>query len=120
MNILLIALGGAVGSVFRYLTADAVQKATHVFPLGTFVVNVVGSLIVGILTGFLMNTQAHPLIRPALVVGFCGGFTTFSAFSMETVGLITGGEASKAALYVGASLLFCLVGAGLGFRIAMR
>jgi CrcB protein len=120
MTILLIALGGAVGSVFRYLTADAVQRTTHVFPLGTLVVNVVGSLIVGILTGFLMNMQAHPMIRPALVVGFCGGFTTFSAFSMETVGLINGGEAGRAALYVGASLVFSVLGAGIGFRIAMR
>lgn len=120
MNILLIALGGAVGSVVRYLTVEAVQRATHVFPLGTFVVNVIGSFLVGVLTGILMNTQTHPMVRPALVVGFCGGFTTFSTFSMETVGLINGGEAGKAALYVGASLLFCLLGAGLGFRVAMR
>jgi CrcB protein len=120
MNLLLIALGGAAGSVLRYLTADAVQRATHTFPLGTFVVNVLGSFLVGVLSGFVMNTQTHPMIRPALIVGFCGGFTTFSTFSIETVGLINGGEAARAALYVGASVVFCIIGAALGFRIALR
>jgi fluoride exporter len=120
VNLLLIALGGATGSVLRYLTAEAVQRATHVFPLGTFVVNVAGSFLVGVLSGLVMNAQTHPMIRPALIVGFCGGFTTFSTFSIETVGLINGGEAAKAGLYVAASVAFCIAGAALGFRIAAR
>src|SRR5947209_8780446 len=99
MSILLIALGGALGSVARYLISGWINRTTHVFPAGTFLVNVAGSLLVGLLTGWIMNAQTHPQIRPALIVGFCGGFTTFSTFSMETVALFNGGQALTAGLY---------------------
>lgn len=116
MTILLIALGGAVGSVFRYLLVDVVQKATHAsFPVGTLTVNVAGSILVGVLMGWAMNSPVSPYFRPALIVGFCGGFTTFSAFSIETVGLLVGGEYVKGLAYVLASVLLCLGGAAAGF-----
>ena len=114
---LLIALGGAVGSVGRYALGAAVQRVTHAFPLGTLTVNVVGCVLVGILARAFMNSQLHPDIRAMLIVGFCGGFTTFSAFSLEVVGLAQGGESLRALAYVGASLILCLAGTAAGFAL---
>lgn len=95
-----IGLGGAAGSVLRYLVGGLVQKGVGApFPIGTLAVNVAGCFIIGALTQHFMNLEPSPALRAALMTGFCGGFTTFSAFSMETVGLVTGGEYQKAALY---------------------
>jgi CrcB protein len=110
MILLLIALGGATGSVLRYLIGGKVQHfAPHGFPLGTLFVNVLGCFLIGIFIRQFMNVQTHNYMRALLVVGFCGGFTTFSAFSMETVGLIEGGEYPRAFAYIMLSLLLCLI-----------
>jgi CrcB protein len=101
MAILLIAIGGGVGSVLRYLLGGLVQRGSATgFPAGTLMVNITGSFLIGLLSQHFMNTQIHPLARAALITGLCGGYTTFSAFSLETVGLIEGGEMGKAAAYV--------------------
>jgi CrcB protein len=101
-----IAFGGAAGSVLRYVLGGAVQRGAALsFPAGTLAVNVAGCFVIGVLTAQFMNMQsAPPAVRAALVTGFCGGFTTFSAFSIETVGLIQGGEYAKAATYVAMSI----------------
>jgi fluoride exporter len=118
MILLLIALGGALGSVSRYAFGTFVQKTAQVqFPIGTFAVNLVGCALVGALAKYFLHTQTHPQLRAMLIVGFCGGFTTFSAFSLETVGLMQGGEWGKAATYVGMSVLACLLGTAAGFAV---
>jgi len=110
MTILAIAVGGALGSVLRYWLGGAVQRAFAAgFPYGTLAVNVVGCLMIGILLQRFTSAEPSLAARGLLVVGFCGGFTTFSAFSTETVGLIDGGEHSKAVLYVFLSLVLCLL-----------
>src|SRR6476469_8599917 len=110
MILLLIAIGGAAGSVLRYLIGGRVQHfAPHGFPLGTLFVNVAGCFLAGILIRQFMNVQTHNHLRALLIVGFCGGFTTFSTFSMETVGLIEGGEYPRALAYASLSLLLCLM-----------
>ena len=110
MIVLLIALGGAVGSVLRYLAGRTIQGAsTSGFPVGTMFVNITGCFLIGIFVRYLLNLQTSAELRALLVVGFCGGFTTFSTFSFETVGLIEGGEYARAATYVFASVLACLV-----------
>lgn len=120
MVFLLIALGGAAGSVLRYLIGGRVQHfAPHGFPLGTLFVNVVGCFLVGMLVRQFMNIQTHNYLRALLVVGFCGGFTTFSTFSMETVGLIEGGEYSRAMGYIALSVVLCLTATFAGMS-AMR
>ena len=120
MVFLLIALGGAAGSVLRYLIGGRVQHfAPHGFPLGTLFVNVVGCFLVGILVRQFMNIQTHNYLRALLVVGFCGGFTTFSTFSMETVGLIEGGEYPRAIGYITLSVVLCLTATFTGMS-AMR
>ena len=118
MTILAIALGGAGGSVLRYLLGGFAQRLSHfAFPFGTLTVNVIGCLIVGILIQHFTNLEPSPVIRGALVVGFCGGFTTFSAFSYETIGLISGGAYSRAALYVAFSVGLCLAATAGGIAL---
>jgi len=109
MIYLLIALGGAVGSLLRYLVGGAVQRMSDSgFPVGTMVVNVSGCFIIGVLVRQFLNMQLSPELRALLIVGFCGGFTTFSTFSAETLGLIEGGEYGRAAGYVVLSVTLCL------------
>ena len=110
MILFLIALGGAAGSVLRYLLGGRVQHfAPHGFPVGTLTVNVLGCLLIGILARLFLNAQPAGEWRALLVVGFCGGFTTFSTFSIETVGLIDGGEYARAATYIAGSVLLCIM-----------
>jgi CrcB protein len=83
--------------------------------VGTLAVNVIGCVVVGALARWFLNNETHPHLQPALIVGFCGGFTTFSAFSLETVGLLTGGATVKALAYVAASVVLSLIGTSVGF-----
>ena len=120
MIYLLIALGGAIGSLVRYLLGGAVQRMSPSgFPIGTLFVNVSGCFMIGILVRQFMNMQLSPELRALLIVGFCGGFTTFSTFSAETIGLIEGGEYGRASGYVILSVGLCLA-ATLAGMTAMR
>ena len=100
MNVLLVALGGSIGAVARYGLAGLVQRfTTPYFPLGTFVVNIVGCLVFGILAGiaeqrFVLGPQA----RAFLLIGILGGFTTFSSFTFETFQLLRDAEFMQASL----------------------
>src|SRR5687767_10256218 len=117
-TVLAIALAGAVGSVARYLLGRAVQRlASAAFPVGTLVVNVIGCVIIGLLARQFLNDETRPVLQASLIVGFCGGFTTFSAFSVETLGLMQAGHWPKAIAYVVASVLLCLGGTALGLQI---
>jgi CrcB protein len=110
--VLLVALGGAVGSVLRYETGALVlrQAGTAQFPWGTFAVNVLGCAVAGALAGL---GERHEFltaeVRLLLFTGFLGGFTTFSAFGVETIALVERGEWGLAALYVVSSVLCGLV-----------
>ncbi|EST25738.1 fluoride efflux transporter CrcB [Streptomyces niveus] len=107
---LLVAIGGVVGAPLRYLTDRAVQ-ARHdtVFPWGTFTVNVVGSLILGLLTGAALSGTAGHTVQLLLGTGLCGAMTTYSTFSYETLRLAESGAKFFAAANVIAS-----VAAGIG------
>ena len=89
--IILVGLGGGLGSIFRYLTSVVVTKYVQTtFPLGTFAVNIIGCLIVGILLGLFERQQlTNPDLKFLLITGFCGGYTTFSAFASENINFIT-------------------------------
>jgi CrcB protein len=120
-NVLWVALGGALGSAARYMLSDLVQRATTLYlPVGTFVVNVAGSMLVGVLTGITLASDPleHEGVRLFLIVGFCGGFTTFSAFSHETYALIRAGQVGWAGLNAGAHLAAGLVAVWLGLAAA--
>jgi CrcB protein len=119
MILFLIALGGAVGSLLRYVIGGMVQRTSASgFPVGTLFVNVAGCLLIGVFVRFLLNMQTSAELRALLVVGFCGGFTTFSTFSFETVGLIEGGEYARAATYIVASVALCLAATFAGMAAA--
>lgn len=120
MMILAIALGGAAGSVCRYLLGLLIQnRIGGVFPLGTLVINISGSFVLGFLLRYaLLGTEITPVTRALLTTGFCGGYTTFSTFSYETASLIEDGWYGRAGLYVGLSLVVSLLGTFLGFQLA--
>ncbi|WP_226779701.1 fluoride efflux transporter CrcB [Oceaniglobus trochenteri] len=99
-TVLQVALGGAIGASARYLTGVAVLRAFGPgFPLAVLLANVVGSFIMGVFVVFAaQKSQTH--LAPFVMTGLLGGFTTFSAFSLETVTLIERGQTGSAALYV--------------------
>lgn len=101
-----VALGGAVGSVLRYLVGIVIQARTGwEFPVGTLVVNLSGCLLLGFLIYYALATPAvTPEVRALLTTGLCGGYTTFSTFSYEAVALVQNGEWRRATLYVGLSV----------------
>lgn len=113
-TLLQVALGGAIGASGRYLTTVAVTRAVgHGFPLGTLVVNVIGSFAMGILVVVLAQISGTRF-APFLMTGILGGFTTFSAFSLDAVALYERGQAGLAAGYVLASVILSLAALGLG------
>ena len=112
MTVLAVALGGAIGAVLRYLVGLAV-----IFPLGTLTVNVIGSLLIGLLWhGLTARELQHWL--PFLMTGVLGGFTTFSAFSLDTLRLVDDGRLAAAGGYVMASVLVSLAACAAGLWIA--
>lgn len=116
MTVLYIALGSALGGVSRYGISFLLNAGT--FPWGTLCVNVLGSLAIGLLSGWLaQGAENGAAIRAFGVVGFCGGFTTFSTFSNETFRMLEGGRFGMAALYVGVSLLVGLMAVWTGYAI---
>jgi fluoride exporter len=121
-QVIAIAIGGAVGSVLRYLLSTWVHTfASRSFPYGTLAVNVLGSLVMGVL--FVLLTErfaANGVLRAGLLIGVLGGFTTFSSFSIETFNLIEQGAMAKAAGNMAASLLLCIGATWFGVILARQ
>ncbi len=115
---LYVAAGGAIGSVLRYAASGFIaRQVSEVFPWGTFAVNVTGCFIIGffaMLTGPDGRVVVPPDFRQFFMVGICGGYTTFSSFSLQTLALVRDGDMTRASLNVAASVLFCLIGVWLG------
>lgn len=112
MKMLLVAAGGAVGSMARYQLGAWVlaRTETWAFPLGTFIVNVLGCLVAGVLIGVAeYRNFLTPDLRLLIFTGFLGGFTTFSAFGVETVALIERAQYGVAAFYVISSVVCGIV-----------
>jgi CrcB protein len=116
MQTLAIAAGGAVGALLRFWASNGVYALLgRTFPYGTLAVNVLGSLLMGLLYVLLLDKLAlGPQWRAALLVGLLGAFTTFSTFSIETLNLVEEGEAIKALLNVLLSVVLCLIAAWIG------
>ena len=120
MNLMMIALGGALGAVSRFLLGNAVSKAVgSALPYGTFVINVIGCFAMGLLMTLIVDREILPAAwRLFLCVGFLGGFTTFSSFGYEALMMLTEGRLLAVLAYVGGSVALGLVAAGLGVLCA--
>ena len=114
-NILLVALGGAVGSVCRYLMSWMNGAS---WPWGTFAVNILGSLLIGLLIGLASKGIVSPEMKLLLVTGFCGGFTTFSTFANESFCMMKADDVLLMALYVGVSVVVGILAVWLGMIIS--
>ena len=122
LKILLIGLFGGLGSISRYLLSNLLHRHTGpAFPYGTLFVNILGCLAAGILAAVFTNRftirQDYQL---ALAVGFLGGFTTFSAFGLQTFELLSSGQIPKALFYVASSIVFGILAVFLGYGLITR
>ena len=119
-TLLLIALGGGLGSVFRYLTAQFINKHTQLFfPYATFVTNILGCFLIGLFLGWLeKNNITNPDLKFFLVTGFCGGYTTFSTFSNENIQLFHANQTGTAFLYIGLSVILGLAATWGGLMVS--
>ena len=117
-----IALGGSLGAISRYWVATSTYAwLGSNFPYGTLMVNVTGSLVMGFLTVLLVQRfEVSDQVRLGLIVGFLGSFTTFSAFSMDTIHWIENGAVLKALAYVLVSVIACVLGAWAGLISAKQ
>ena len=111
MNWLAVAIGGALGSVARYALSSWIFDITsHKFPYATLIVNVAGSFVMGILFVVVVERAALPAeMRSLLMIGFIGAFTTFSAFSLDALGLWQNGHVLMSVIYMITTVFLCLV-----------
>ena len=115
-TIILVGLGGAIGSVLRYLSGWFASKYFQgSFPISTLVINILGSLLIGVFIGILAKyyPENHPL-KFLLIIGFCGGFTTFSSFAVENYNLFQNQQQLSAYIYIITSVILPISAVGIG------
>nr|WP_321986527.1 fluoride efflux transporter CrcB [uncultured Lichenicoccus sp.] len=124
LMISLVAVGGAIGSVLRYLIGLMTAAAWgNAFPWGTILINIAGSFVIGLVAAATLEggaLPASPALRAFVMVGICGGFTTFSSFSLQTLELVRGGRMSLALLNVAVSVVLCFAAVLAGYQIGAR
>ena len=120
MMIWMIGIGGSLGAAARYLLGNLIRKGTQKidpFPIGTWIINITGSFLLGVLTRFHLTNQISDWLWFFAGVGFCGAYTTFSTFGNETITLIQTNKLKLAAIYVVTSIIFGVISAMIGFYI---
>ncbi|NNF02504.1 MAG: fluoride efflux transporter CrcB [Bacteroidia bacterium] len=119
MNYLMIFIGGGLGSICRYSIGQMVSRYSNFsFPVGTFLSNFISCIILGFLISLFMGkSNIDQNLKILLIVGFCGGFSTFSTFTYEIFELLRSGNYQTLGLYVISSLLLCLLGFFAGYRL---
>jgi fluoride exporter len=119
LNLLLVALGGALGSAARYaLSAFVLRASGTLFPLGTFAVNLLGCIAFGVIAGATEQRVAFtPAAKTFLLVGILGGFTTFSSYAFESFALVRNGQLLPAAVNIVGQVVMGLAGVAIGFAL---
>lgn len=119
----LIALGGAVGTLARFAVGTLAAPVSQSLPWGTILINVAGSFLIGLFGTLTLAEGRYPVsenLRLFVMVGFCGGFTTFSAFSLQTLDLLRSGAPLRAGLNVALSVAVCLAAVAAGHALGSR
>ena len=117
-SFLLVFLGGGLGSGLRYLVSIAMNQYSKVLPFGTFTVNILGCLLIGLILGYTQKENTLTSNQTLLLAtGFCGGFTTFSAFANENLELIKNGEILNLSVYIIASVLIGILAVFIGYYL---
>ena len=118
-NLLLVGFGGGLGSIFRYVSSLLIT--TKIFPYATLAVNITGSFIIGIVFALSIKDAAITNNwKLFLATGICGGFTTFSAFSLENMGLLQSGKYGLAFTYIGLSIVLGIAATFLGYLLILK
>lgn len=99
-NVLAVGAGGFIGAILRYLIGLVPVQESITFPVKTFIINIIGSFVIGLVVAFAVKKSLDPRLVLFLKVGICGGFTTFSSFALETGDLLSGGNTAVAICYV--------------------
>ena len=120
-SFLLVFLGGGLGSGLRYLVTITMNQYYKVLPFGTFIVNMLGCLLIGLILGYAQKENTLTSNQTLLLAtGFCGGFTTFSAFANENLELIKNGELFNFSVYTISSVLIGILAVFMGFYLTNR
>ena len=120
---LIVMLGGALGTLARYAISVLAQPLSRDLPWGTILINVAGSFAIGLFGTLTLAQGRYPAsenLRLFVMIGLCGGFTTFSSFSLQTLDLLRGGAVLRAGVNVAASVLLCLLAVAAGHAAAAR
>lgn len=120
LQTLVVALGGAIGSVGRYWVALFFASVSKNLPVGTIIINIIGSFAIGFFGSLTLSHGKFPAPEPVRIffmVGVCGGFTTFSSFSLQTLDLLRGGAPGRALLNIFVSVLLCLAAVAAGYAL---
>lgn len=118
MQYLMVAIGGALGAMARFWVYNALLRWSGGFPWATLAVNIIGSLLLGLVFVLIADrVVVAPALRSLMAVGFLGAFTTFSTFSLDALGLIQQGAWGQALGYIAASVLVCLLAAVAGMAL---
>jgi CrcB protein len=120
---LIVILGGALGTLARYLISVAALPISQSLPWGTIIINIVGSFIIGLFGTMTLAHGRFPAsdnLRLFVMIGLCGGFTTFSSFSLQTLDLLRNGAVVRAAINIIASVVLCVLAVALGHYVAAQ
>ncbi|MGP4078707.1 fluoride efflux transporter CrcB [Pseudalkalibacillus sp. R45] len=114
----LVGIGGSIGALFRFLVSKWIPRESNSsFPFATWIVNLSGSIILGVLAGLYISNQSPQWVWHMFGIGFCGAFTTFSTFSMEMMELLKAKRFKTVSIYLFSSILLGLIGAAIGLYI---
>jgi fluoride exporter len=119
-SILMVGFGGAAGSILRFAIQKILQpQSVPSFPAGTFLINIVGCFLIGILWGITSRSDSwNEEIKLLLMTGLCGGFTTFSAFTLEGIGLLKENKTGLFLVYIGGTVILGLFATYIGIRLS--